>query len=396
MTTGSGSYQLYENASCSYFNRGACSSCSLLGLAPGSRINAKERRIREMARRISLPPEVLRPLTTLEDPWQSRRKIKMAVTGTTEHPLLGIVKSDLSSTDLTECPLTPASIQLLLHELKKLISRYTLTPYSIEERRGELKHIILMSDSALSSVILRFILRSSECVPRIRKGIELLKSSFPWIRVVSCNIQPVHAAVLEGPEEIVLTANSHMRELYGEVPLYLSPQSFMQVTPSIATLLYQRAADTAACQGYKMALDLYCGAGGFSLHLAKHVGHVTGVEVTESAIASAQRSAREIGAANTTFVASSVEQYLACIEGEKPDLIVVNPPRRGLSADVTAALLMLQPDTIFYSSCNPETFERDFHVFSDLYEITSLEPFDMFPLTDHLELFAALRLKNRR
>jgi len=318
----------------------------------------------------------------------------MSVAGTTESPLLGIIRSDLTSEDLSDCPLTPDPIKQLLHELKELIQRFKLSPYSVAERRGELKHIIIMCDHALSSAIVRFVLRSTESVPRIKKCVTLIQQAFPWVRVVSCNIQPLAAAVLDGPQEIVLSERSHIREQYGEVPLYLSPQSFMQVTPEIATRLYQYAADATKGANFRSALDLYCGAGGFSLHLAKHVRHVTGVELSVSAIDSAQKSAGEMGVANATFVADSVEAFIARSKAINPDLILVNPPRRGLTEQVVSHLREMKPSAIFYSSCNPETMVRDIHALSDCYEVRTVQPFDMFPMTDHLEVFATLRLRN--
>lgn len=393
MTSKSQSTHLYEHASCDYFTAGTCRSCSLLAIASGDRIAYKERRLRRTLQPCDISQHAIQGIVTPPNPWQSRRKIKMTVTGTVNSPCLGIVKSDLSSTDLTDCPLTPDPIRKLLHELKKLIGSYKLEPYSITGRRGELKNIIIMTDHAISSAIVRFVVRSTECVARLKKCVDPIREAFPWIQVVSCNIQPLPAALMEGPEEIVLTQASHIREIYGDVPLYLSPQSFMQVTPVIATRLYQRAAKAAADQGFKRALDLYCGAGGFSLHLAKHVEHVIGVELSQSAIASAQRSAAEIVASNTTFVADAVERFLTHEGIEKPDLVLVNPPRRGLTEDVILRLLELNPAAIFYSSCNPETFARDMQTMAHRYEVTSIDPFDMFPMTEHIELLAVLRSK---
>jgi 23S rRNA (uracil747-C5)-methyltransferase len=394
MTSESQSTHEYEYASCDYFTDGICRSCSLLAIPSGDRIGAKERRLRGILEPCGISPDAIGSMITPDTPWQSRRKIKMTVTGTFTAPCLGIVRSDLSSADLTDCPLTPEPIRQLVRELKKLIGSHKLEPYSITARRGELKHIIVMADQAISSAIVRFIVRSTECVPRLRKCVAALQEAFPWIQVVSCNIQPLPAALLEGPEEILLTPTSHIREVYGDIPLYLSPQSFMQVTPVIATRLYQRAAAAAANQGFKKALDLYCGAGGFSLHLAKHVERVMGVEVSQSAIASAQRSAAEIGASNANFMAAAVEHFLTVEGMEKPDLILVNPPRRGLTEDVTRRLRELNPAAIFYSSCNPETFARDSQAMARHYDVTSIDPFDMFPMTEHIELFAVLRSKS--
>jgi 23S rRNA (uracil747-C5)-methyltransferase len=119
-----------------------------------------------------------------------------------------------------------------------------------------------------------------------------------------------------------------------------------------------------------------------------------GVEVSQSAIASAQRSAAEIGASNANFMAAAVEHFLTVEGMEKPDLILVNPPRRGLTEDVTRRLRELNPAAIFYSSCNPETFARDSQAMARHYDVTSIDPFDMFPMTEHIELFAVLRSKS--
>ncbi len=378
----------YESASCNYFSRGVCGSCSLLSLAPGARIRSKELRLHDLANRLLVPHERVLPIISPEHPWESRRKIKMSVTGTSEAACIGIVRRDFSSVDLTDCPLTPTPIRELLHEVKRLIATYKLTPYSITNRTGELKHLIVMSNQALSSAILRFVLRSSDFVSRIEQCAREIQAQFPWVQVVSCNIQPLPAALLEGPEEILLSEATHLREVYGDIPLYLSPQSFMQVTPSIATRLYKRAAEAAAPHKFERALDLYCGAGGFSLHLANHVGKVTGVELSESAIAAATRSASEIGASNVSFVSNSAEHYLASLANPTPDLILVNPPRRGLTEEVLTTICKLKPTAVFYSSCNPETFARDCEVLQRQYEVTEITPFDMFPLTEHMELFA--------
>jgi 23S rRNA (uracil747-C5)-methyltransferase len=395
MTVESESQERYEYCSCDYFTSGTCRSCSLLAVPSGERIATKERRLREILRPCSILDSVVRPILTPQAPWESRRKIKMSVTGSCDAPCLGIVKSDLSATDLVDCQLTPLPIRNLLRKLKSLIGSHKLEPYSIPTRRGELKHIIVMADNSISSAIVRFVLRSTECVGRLRKCVPIIQEAFPWVQVVSCNIQPLPAAVMEGQEEILLTQTSHIREVYGEVPLYLSPQSFMQVTPEIATRLYQRAADAAADRGFTQALDLYCGAGGFSLHLAKHVARVIGVEVSQSAITSAQRSAAEIGSTNTTFLADAVERFLASEQVKRPDLVLVNPPRRGLAEEVVRQVQKLNPSVIFYSSCNPETFVRDFQQLADTYELLSIDPFDMFPMTEHIELFSVLQARKK-
>jgi 23S rRNA (uracil747-C5)-methyltransferase len=337
-----------------------------------------------------IEPTTIQPLIHPAEPWESRYKIKMAVSGTVANPMVGIIRKDLSSTDLCNCPLTPSPIRMLLGHLRATISAHKLTPYDVAARSGELKHIIVMANTEMTEAILRFVVRSSEAVPRIRKAMGEIQSRFPWVTVVSCNIQPLPAAILEGEEEIVLTDETHIKQHFGRIPLYFAPQSFMQVTPTIAAQLYTSVAKYVAQHRFSSALDLFCGVGGFSLHIAPYVKHVTGVELSAAAIESAQKSAHEALIHNASFITADVEGFLASNANLQPDLVVVNPPRRGLSAAIRQRLAEIAPRVVMYSSCNPETFARDVQDLSGAYQLLQVQPFDMFPMTDHCEVLGVL------
>lgn len=376
----------YEAASCHYFTSGTCRSCSLLAIPSGGRLQRKINAIRSTFEERSISTSLLREAIIPSHPWESRRKIKMSVTGPAEAPVIGIVRNDLSTADLRDCPLTPKPIRELLHFLRDVISSETLTPYDITARAGDLKQIIVMSNATMTEAIVRFVLRSSDLIPQIRQTIPRVQNHFPWITVVSCNIQPLPAAILEGPTEIILTDNKYIREDLYDIPLYFEPQSFMQVTPEIAASLYRTAQEFGRRERYNSALDLFCGVGGFSLHLAPHVGSITGVELSQSAVTSASRSAQEAGWSNTSFIASDVEAFLDTNDSLNPDLVVVNPPRRGLSEGIIRHLLRLRPTSLIYSSCNPTTFARDAQALSGTLTLQEAIPFDMFPMTEHCEI----------
>jgi 23S rRNA (uracil747-C5)-methyltransferase len=331
-------------------------------------------------------PGVLQPAVTLKQPWRTRHKVKMSVSGSVQNPIVGLTRRDRSTQELLECSLSTEPIQSLLHELAVVISSHSLTPYDIERRRGELKFIIVTTTHDHQEGIVRFVLRSHELIPHITAALPRLMSVFPWIRVVSCNIQPLHAAILGGPEEVVLTESSLIRELFGVVPLYFAPQSFMQVTPAIASQLYAQAAEIVQRAAPRVVLDLYCGVGGFSLSAAPHCREVHGVEISEQAILCAQRSARELAYEHTLFTASDVDAFVRSVVTLSPDLLIVNPPRRGLSEAVREYARRAKPKYILYSSCNPETFAQDVAAISNDYALEELTPFDMFPMTMHWEV----------
>jgi len=313
------------------------------------------------------------------------------VSGTVKAPVIGITRSDQSCVELARCPLSPEPIRLLLETLRSFITTAALTPYDISSRRGELKAIIIMCDQSLSAGIVRFVLRSSEAIPRIRKIVSDIHTKHEWVRVVSCNIQPLPAALLEGPEEILLTEADCITAHYGALPLTLSSRSFMQVTPEIGGALYERA--SVWCRELKLGsvLDLFCGVGGFSFALAPYAHSITGVEISDDAVSNARKTAQTLGITNATFRSGDVDAVLGSGTSERFETIVVNPPRRGLSESLRSWVAHQTPSTILYSSCNPETFARDVAHWSAAYSMERLALFDMFPLTEHCEVLGLLK-----
>jgi 23S rRNA (uracil747-C5)-methyltransferase len=207
-------------------------------------------------------------------------------------------------------------------------------------------------------------------------------------------VQPLPAAILEGEEEIVLTSQKSIEERYSDITLSFSPQSFMQVTHEIAEALYARAAHYVSERSFLNALDLFCGVGGFSLSIAPFVKAVTGVELSKMAIESATASAKRLQYANTTFVAADAEHFLRDAHTGSYDLVVVNPPRRGLSPTIIEKLQGIAPTTIIYSSCNPETFARDCAALERDYTLSRIGLFDMFAMTEHCEVLGFLERRS--
>jgi 23S rRNA (uracil747-C5)-methyltransferase len=214
------------------------------------------------------------------------------------------------------------------------------------------------------------------------------------VTVVSCNIQPIPAAILEGPDEEILTDERSIDVRYNDITLTFMPQSFMQVTHEIAEALYHRAATYVRENSFSHALDLFCGVGGFSLSIASSVPKITGVEVSPMAVESARHSATRLAASHASFFADDVEAFLLNSLIHEPDLVIVNPPRRGLSEGIRNGLLELKPRAIAYSSCDPQTFARDVSEWSRDYELVSISPFDMFPMSTHCEVLGILEQRN--
>lgn len=373
---------------CVDFLAGRCNSCSQLAVPYAEQLAQKQQQLALLMAPFA-GAEVLPAVASEQQSF--RTKAKMVVSGTADAPVLGI-SNGLEPVDLSSCPLYPAAFANAFSVIKGFIQRAALTPYQLEQKRGELKLILLSQSQHSGRFMLRFVLRSKNCLASIQKHLAWLQQQWPELELCSVNVQPVHMAVLEGPEEIVLTSQDVLREEFNGIPLYLTPQSFFQTNAAVAAALYATAQHWAEALPVKKVWDLFCGVGGFGLHLASSLQQraLTGIEIAPKAIASASRSAAELGLQQVDFRALDAAAF-AKAQGEAPDLLLVNPPRRGLGAELCTSVLALQPAWLIYSSCNTATLASDLALLDQEYQLLKVQLFDMFPHTQHAEVLTLLQ-----
>lgn len=369
---------------CPHFDARRCRSCSLLETPYDAQLAAKEAAVHA-----TLPHAGIEWLPTVRSAESGfRNKAKMAVAGTSEAQVLGILDAQGQGIALGDCALYPPAMQALFPVLARFITTAKLQPYSLATRRGELKYLLLTMAPDTNEAMLRFVARSQEPLARIRKHLPALLAELPGLRVVTLNVQPEHKAVLEGEQEILLGADDTLAMRVNGLSLHLGPQSFFQTNTRVAAELYATASGWARALAPATAWDLYCGVGGFALHVAPFVRSVLGVESSAQAITSARRSAGEAGIGNAHFEAGDATAF-ATTRADWPDLVVVNPPRRGIGSVLAQALERSTTKHVVYSSCNAESLVRD------LAQMPSLRPrrarlLDMFPHTSHYEVIVLL------
>ncbi|KGQ11393.1 23S rRNA RlmC [Beauveria bassiana D1-5] len=317
-----------------------------------------------------------------------RNKAKMVVSGSVEKPLLGMLHRDGTPEDLTDCPLYPASFEPVFAALKPFIARAGLTPYNVARKRGELKYLLLTESQADGGMMLRFVLRSQSKLEQLQAALPWLQQQLPQLKVISANIQPVHMAIMEGEQEIPLTEQRALEEVFNGVPLYIRPQSFFQTNPQVASRLYATARDWVRALPVNHMWDLFCGVGGFGLHCATPEMKLTGIEIAPEAIASAKQSAEKLGLHNIHFQALDSTRF-AVAQRDIPQLVLVNPPRRGIGKALCDYLTQMAPAFIVYSSCNAQTMAKDIQMLPG-YRVVRTQLFDMFPHTSHYEVLTLL------
>lgn len=368
---------------CGYFDRGVCRSCTLMGVDYDVQLAGKLAQARDLLAAwpdaVWLPPIASRPSGF-------RNRAKMVVGGTSEHPSLGILDAARHGVDLSACGILSDGLRAAFAPIKAFIALCRIVPYDVPARRGELKYVLL-TEAPDGALMLRFVLRSTEAVGRIRKHLDSLLAALPHLAIVTVNLLPEHKAVLEGEEEIVLSGGETLAMRLGERVLHLRPASFFQTNTDIAMGLYAQAQEWIEDSGARSVLDLYCGVGGFALQVAAPGRRVHGVEMSAAAVASAERSAAEAGLQSVTF---SVGDATALSDSENPDAIIVNPPRRGLGDRLCATLNASGAATLVYSSCNAVTLARDIAAMP-AYAPVLVRLFDMFPQTDHSEVMVLMK-----
>ncbi|MFA3761577.1 23S rRNA (uracil(747)-C(5))-methyltransferase RlmC [Yersinia sp. 2544 StPb PI] len=373
---------------CAQYTAGRCRSCQWLDKPYPQQLADKQHHLESL---LAGHPVVqwLAPVFGRENAF--RNKAKMVVSGSVERPLLGMLHRDGTPVDLSDCPLYPASFAPVFTVLKTFIARAGLTPYNVARKRGELKFLLLTESTYSGELMLRFVLRSETKLAQLRAALPWLQQQLPQLAVISANIQPVHMAILEGEQEVPLTEQQALPELFNQVPLFIRPQSFFQTNPQVAASLYATARQWVRELDISSMWDLFCGVGGFGLHCASTETQLTGIEINAEAIACARQSAQQLGLKNVSFAALDSTRF-ATAETQVPQLVLVNPPRRGIGAELCDYLAQMAPEFILYSSCNAQTMAKDISLLAD-YHIERVQLFDMFPHTAHYEVLILLTLR---
>jgi 23S rRNA (uracil747-C5)-methyltransferase len=368
---------------CDYFDAGRCRSCELMGVPYDEQLSAMQDRLARVLADVVPAVAWQQPAHGPESGF--RNKAKLVVGGVRGAPTLGILDGDRRGVDLRHCGLYEPGLHEAVVALADLVAELDLTPYDVPRRAGELKHV-LVTHSPDDELMIRFVLRSRAQLGKLKAGLRVLHGRVPQARVVTANLLPGHRAVLEGDEEIWLSRERDLPMRVGGLTLHLRPRSFFQTNTAVAEQLYRQAGDWLTGLEVDTAWDLYCGVGGFALAAAGALprARVTGVEVSADAVRSARRSAEELGVEDRVgFVAADAATYVAA--AKPADLVVVNPPRRGIGPGLAGALERSSTRHVLYSSCDAASLARDLAALPS-FEVIRARGFAMFPQTEHHEV----------
>lgn len=273
------------------------------------------------------------------------------------------------------------------------MNEYSIPAYNEKTHRGFIRRVFVRTGYH-SRELMVVISTYNEKIKNLEKLIDKLKNTDFGaynLKSIILNVNSAKNNLVLGEKNVTLWGQDTIKDSILGLSFTISPHSFFQVNPVQTEKLYSKALELAELDGKKTVLDIYCGIGTISLCAAKHAKKVIGVEIVDAAIEDAKNNAKANQLSNTDFYCGAAETIVPKLidAGERPDIIIIDPPRKGSDEKTLSAILAAAPQRIVYVSCNPATLARDARFLIDGgYKMSSATPVDMFPNTEHIECAA--------
>jgi len=367
-----------------------CGGCQLMHLDYGRQLEIKTGRVRDALQRIGNITDVnVSPCIASESQLAYRNKIQLPARNTPNGIALGLYAvSSHELVPIDHCQIHCDIGDQVYGEVLSIIKGSGITAYDPANGKGELRHVLIKSAVVLQQVLV-VLVTSKDHSPLLSAIAKLIMKKCPQVKGVVHNINREKDNVILGDIYNVLEGSSHIDEKLADLTFKISPASFFQVNPEQAVKLYAQALAFAELTGRETVLDAYCGVGTLSLFFARNAKSVVGVECVPEAIADAKTNAKVNGIENVTFVCDSSERFIGTLKSI--DVAILNPPRKGCAPALLKGIARAGPKRVIYISCDPATLARDLALLRSYgYQIDSVQPFDMFPQTAHVETVVKL------
>ena len=375
---------------------GKCGGCQYRHMTYDEELRAKGRRIADALERVGGVKLDLPPVLGAEDPDRYRNKVQFPAAPGKAGPLVGYYRARSHQVLAVEdCLLQPEGVTALLSAFRGWMEEWRVPAYDEGTGRGLVRHLYVRANRRGETLCC--VVANGEKLPHAPALIEALCRAQPALVGLVLNVNRRNTNVILGPEYRTLWGRDWLEEELRGMTFRLSVPSFFQVNRAQTERLYALALEFAGLAGTETVLDLYCGIGTISLALARRAGRVIGAEIVPQAIEDAKANAVRNGVENVRFLCGDAGQAAARLsaEGVRPQVICVDPPRKGLGPEVPAILAGLGPARIVYVSCDPATLARDVKRLGELgYRAVKARGVDLFPRTQHVETVCLLEKQN--
>ena len=294
-----------------------------------------------------------------------------------------------------ECYIQNQTAQKIADSIYQFLLEHHISGYDEEKGIGIVRHIVIRVGIYSKEVMIILVVKQEQ-LPKQKELVQYLKEKYPEIKTIVKNINSKNTNVILGEKEEILWGDGYIYDTLGDYKFKISPKSFYQINPVQTEVLYHIAIEYAKLTRKETVFDLYCGIGTIGIFASSFAKKIYGIEVVEDAIKDAKENAKNNHIDNIEFYVGEVENiFPELVEKQKiePDVVFLDPPRKGSDEKTLQTLLTIRPKKIIYISCNPATLARDLKKIEKQYEIKKVQPVDMFPYTKHVECVVAMILK---
>ena len=374
-----------------------CGGCQWQPVAYAAQLAAKERQITDALQRIggftNIPVDAI---LAAESPLGYRNKVTYPLGLSTEGQVKAgyYRKGTHQIINLNQCPVQDEHFNPLLAEVKQDIQAQGWSIYDATTHNGQLRHLVFRVGRRTGELLLTLVSNTWD-LPGIEDLAAQWKERYPKLVGVCVNRNQAQGNTIFGPETRYVVGQPYLKERFAGLEFHIYPTTFFQVYTEQAERLLRCVLDHLNLQGKKTVVDAYCGVGTLTLPLARRAGYCLGLEVQGEAVDVARENAQLNAIDNIRFQVGTVATLLPTVTevlgGNRPDIVVLDPPRKGCESGVLDALLTLKPPHLVYMSCNPATLARDLkQLCAGGYRLDRLQPADFFPQTSHVECVAFL------
>ena len=387
--------QARQDVDCNTYKR--CGGCNLRHVKYEETLKMKQNAVQSLVNKTLKNKIKVQQTVGMENPLHYRNKAQYPIGINKQgEPVIGVFANRTHEViPIDNCLIQNKKSEEIAKFIVEFIKGKNISIYDEKTGKGLVRHIVTKVGIKTGEIMCVIVINGHK-IPNENELVEKLKTKYPEIKTIVKNINMKNTNVILGQENINLYGNGYIEDILGEYKFKISPLSFYQVNPVQAEKLYNLGVGMAEITKDDVVFDLYCGIGTISLFMSKFAKKVYGIEIVEEAVKMAKENAENNNVSNTEFFAGDVEIILDDLinnKGIKADVVMSDPPRKGLDKKSIENILKIKPKKIVYISCNPATLIRDLADFENEYDIKTIIPVDMFPFTSHVECVAVLKLK---
>ena len=387
--------QARQDVDCNTYKR--CGGCNLRHVKYEETLKMKQNAVQSLVNKTLKNKLQVKETVGMENPLHYRNKAQYPIgINKKGEPVIGVFANRTHEViPIDNCLIQNKKSEEIAKFIIEFIKEKNISIYDEKTGKGLVRHIVTKVGIKTGEIMCVIVINGHK-IPNENELVENLKTRYPEIKAIVKNINMKNTNVILGQENINLYGNGYIEDILGEYKFKISPLSFYQVNPVQAEKLYNLGVSMAEITKNDVVFDLYCGIGTISLFMSKFAKKVYGIEIVEEAVKMAKENAKNNNVSNTEFFAGDVEIVLDDLinnKGLKADVVMFDPPRKGLDKKSIDNILNIRPKKIVYISCNPATLIRDLADFENEYDIKTIIPVDMFPFTSHIECCSVLQLK---